>query len=105
MGFYVLLVFFFYGTLFISLHSYLTYFAALIVRFGLKDRDPNVRNECKSLVLKLLSDYKNDIPSLLNNLGFEEFEEETELLGEYMYCYGYTYCYTFTGFEYSFYDS
>lgn len=58
---------------------------ALIVRFGLKDRDPNVRDECKSLILKLLSDYKNDVPRVLNSLGFEESEEETELLGMYLY--------------------
>jgi hypothetical protein len=82
-----LLLFIPIATCLVETHFLFISLTALIVRFGLKDRDPNVRNECKALILKLLSDYQNNVPKLLNSLDFEESEEETELLGNVTYAY------------------
>lgn len=54
---------------------------ALIVRFGLGDRDPTVKAACKILVLKWLGDYKNDVPKFFDKMDFEQYEEEAETLG------------------------
>lgn len=55
--------------------------AATIVRYGLGDRDPKVKEACKMLVLKWLADYNNDVPKFLRLMDFEMYEEEAESLG------------------------
>jgi hypothetical protein len=55
--------------------------AATIVRYGLGDRDPKVKEACKVLVLKWLADYNNDVPKFLRLMDFEMYEEEAESLG------------------------
>lgn len=55
--------------------------AALIVRFGLGDRDPAVKAACKSLVLKWLGDCNNSVPKFFRLMDFERYEEEAESLG------------------------
>lgn len=55
--------------------------AALIVRFGLGDRNDSVKESCKMLILKWLNDYKNDVPKFLRLMDFEMYEEEAESLG------------------------
>jgi hypothetical protein len=54
---------------------------AMIVRCGLGDRDPKVKDACKSLILKWLSDYNNDVPKFLRLMDFEMYEDEAETLG------------------------
>ena len=54
---------------------------AMIVRCGLGDRDPKVKDACKVLILKWLSDYNNDVPKFLRLMDFEMYEDEAETLG------------------------
>lgn len=54
---------------------------ALIVQFGLSDRDNNVKNACKTLILKWLEEYKNDVPKFLRLMDFEMYEDEADSLG------------------------
>lgn len=54
---------------------------ATIVRCGLGDRDPKVKEACKTLILKWLSDYNNDVPKFLRLMDFEMYEDEAEMLG------------------------
>jgi hypothetical protein len=51
---------------------------ALIVRFGLNDRDASVKLACKGLVLKWLADYGNNVPKFLRFMDFEVNEEEVD---------------------------
>ena len=51
---------------------------ALIIRFGLNDRDASVKVVCKGLVLKWLADYGNNVPKFLRFMDFEMNEEEVE---------------------------
>ena len=51
---------------------------ALIVRFGLNDRDPSVKSACKDLILKFVADFNNDVPKFLRFMDFEMNEEEAE---------------------------
>ena len=54
---------------------------ALIIQFGLSDRDSNVKVACKTLILKWLDEYKNDVPKFLRLMDFELYEVEAESLG------------------------
>jgi hypothetical protein len=54
---------------------------AMIVRCGLGDRDPKVKDACKVLILKWLSDYTYDVPKFLRLMDFEMYEDEAETLG------------------------
>jgi hypothetical protein len=51
---------------------------ALIVRFGLNDRDPSVKSACKDVILKWVADFGNDVPKFLRFMDFEMNEEEAE---------------------------
>ena len=52
---------------------------ALVLRFGLNDRDASVKTACKILILKWMADYNNDVPKFLRFMEYESNEEEAEL--------------------------
>ena len=53
---------------------------ALILQYGLNDRNDEVRGAATALVLTWLQQYDYDVPRVLSLLGLERYETEAELL-------------------------
>ena len=51
-----------------------------IVRYGLYDRDENVRKSASKLIMKWLNDLDNNMPRLLYSLNLERYEDEAQIV-------------------------